>query len=84
MWFFPFLFLCVFIVQYGKTQDTNVATNSSYSALQELTQFRRQYRKTIDGRLCAAAFVQDGVTYTDCTIARAPNGNTGFKKIQKL
>jgi predicted nuclease with TOPRIM domain len=36
---------------------------------------RRKKRYTEDGRLCAAAFVQDGVTYFDCTSARAPDGS---------
>ncbi|KYK70234.1 PA14 domain-containing protein [Toxoplasma gondii TgCatPRC2] len=45
--------------------------------LQRLTEFRQQHRKTIDGRLCAAAFVQDNQTYTDCTDARSPDGTSG-------
>lgn len=47
------------------------------SVLQNLTSNRRQHRRTVDGRLCAAAFVQDDQTYTDCTTARAPNGALG-------
>lgn len=31
----------------------------------------------MDGRLCAAAFVQNDVTYTGCTVARAPDGTSG-------
>lgn len=46
-------------------------------ALQQLTAFRKNHRRTVDGRLCAAAFVQDDQTYTDCTTARAPNGTAG-------
>lgn len=46
-------------------------------ALQKLTEFRSRHRKTIDGRLCAAAFVHEGQTYTDCTDARSPDGTTG-------
>ncbi|EEA06823.1 PA14 domain-containing protein [Cryptosporidium muris RN66] len=45
--------------------------------LQELAQYRQQFRRTIDGRLCAAVFVQDFQTYTDCTIARSPDGTSG-------
>ncbi|XP_026190084.1 uncharacterized protein LOC34618447 [Cyclospora cayetanensis] len=45
-------------------------------ALQQLTAFRKNHRRTVDGRLCAAAFVQDDQTYTDCTTAKAPNGTT--------
>ena len=29
--------------------------------------FRQEHRRTVDGRLCAAAFVQDRQTYTGCT-----------------
>lgn len=47
------------------------------SALQRLTEFRSRHRKTLDGRLCAAAFVHEGQTYTDCTDARSPDGTTG-------
>ncbi|KAL8447874.1 hypothetical protein Emed_004169 [Eimeria media] len=46
------------------------------SALQKLTEFRPRHRKTVDGRLCAAAFVHEGQTYTDCTDARSPDGTT--------
>lgn len=45
--------------------------------LKRLTEYRQQHRKTINGELCAAAFVQDGQTYTDCTIARSPDGTIG-------
>ncbi|SOV83432.1 LCCL domain-containing protein [Plasmodium sp. gorilla clade G3] len=45
--------------------------------LKKLTEYRQQHRKTVDGRLCAAAFVQDDQTYTDCTRATDPNGITG-------
>merc|ERR1719222_1836201 len=47
------------------------------TTLQPLTQFRLQHRKTICGRLCAAAFVQDRQAYTDCTTARSPDGSVG-------
>ena len=40
--------------------------------LKPLTQFRQQHRKTLDGRLCAAAFVQDRKAYTDCSTAPNP------------
>ncbi|KAF8823008.1 PA14 domain-containing protein [Cardiosporidium cionae] len=55
------------------------AKDTSYdrAPLQELTEFRQRFRKTIDGRLCAAAFVQDDQTYTDCTDARSPDGSAG-------
>lgn len=54
------------------------AADQPSSALQRLTEFRQQHRKTIDGRLCAAAFVQDNQTYTDCTDARSPDGTSGI------
>ncbi|ESS33462.1 PA14 domain-containing protein [Toxoplasma gondii VEG] len=55
------------------------AQESGYDrqALQRLTEYRQVHRKTIDGRLCAAAFVQDNVTYTDCTDSKAPDGTVG-------
>merc|ERR1719301_486695 len=49
----------------------------SKEQLQPLTQFRQQHRKTVDGRLCAAAFVQDRQTYTGCTDATNPAGESG-------
>ena len=45
--------------------------------LQPLTKFRQQHRRTIDGRLCAAAFVQNRNAYTDCTDAPNPAGESG-------
>merc|ERR1712146_781644 len=38
---------------------------------------RQQHRRTIDGRLCAAAFVQNRKSYTGCTDASNPNGESG-------
>ncbi|CAK9091910.1 unnamed protein product [Durusdinium trenchii] len=45
--------------------------------LKPLTQFRQQHRRTLDGFLCAAAFVQDGNVYTNCTDAPTPEGGSG-------
>merc|ERR1711862_922153 len=45
--------------------------------LQALTQFRQQHRRTVDGRLCAAASVQDRHAFTGCTTARDPAGASG-------
>ena len=42
-----------------------------------LTRFRQQHRRTEDGRLCAAAFVQDGQPYTNCTDATNPRNVAG-------
>ncbi|KAL8453847.1 hypothetical protein Emag_001655 [Eimeria magna] len=57
--------------------SSGVAGVAAESALQKLTEFRPRHRKTVDGRLCAAAFVHEGQTYTDCTDARSPDGVTG-------
>merc|ERR1711862_502950 len=53
------------------------AGNYSREQLQSLTKFRSQHRRTIDGRLCAAAFVQDRQTFTDCTATVNPSGEAG-------
>merc|ERR1719188_1092394 len=45
--------------------------------LEPLTKFRQQHRRTVDGRLCAAAFVQHRQVYTGCTDAPAPNSVSG-------
>ena len=45
--------------------------------LQPLTKFRQQHRRVIDGRLCAAAFVQNRKAYTGCTEAPNPSGESG-------
>ena len=49
----------------------------SREQLQPLTNFRQQHRRTIDGRLCAAAFVQNRKSYTGCTDAPNPSGESG-------
>jgi hypothetical protein len=49
----------------------------SREQLQPLTNFRQQHRRTIDGRLCAAAFVQNRKSYTGCTDAPNPAGESG-------
>ncbi|KAI4840909.1 LCCL domain-containing protein [Plasmodium brasilianum] len=46
-------------------------------SLGNITEFRQQHRKTLDGRLCAAAFLHDDQTYTDCTSAPSPDGTSG-------
>lgn len=45
--------------------------------LQKLTEYRQRHRKTIDGMLCAAAFVRNGNKFTDCTTTEAPDGSVG-------
>ncbi|CAL1172210.1 unnamed protein product [Cladocopium goreaui] len=47
------------------------------SELKPLTQWRQQHRRTLEGFLCAAAFVQDGQVYTNCTDAPTPQGDSG-------
>ncbi|AFZ81278.1 hypothetical protein BEWA_006870 [Theileria equi strain WA] len=42
-----------------------------------LTQYRNRARRTEDGHLCAAAFVERDQVYTDCTLEVAPDGTTG-------
>ena len=49
----------------------------SREQLQPLTKFRQQHQRTIDGRLCAAAFVQNRKAYTGCTDAPNPSGVSG-------
>merc|ERR1711862_224035 len=49
----------------------------SREQLLPLTKFRQQHRRTIDGRLCSAAFVQNRRTYTGCTDAPNPDGESG-------
>jgi hypothetical protein len=41
---------------------------------------RPSRRWTKDGRLCAAAFVQDGKTFTDCTTTKSPDGKLSGKE----
>merc|ERR1712193_573785 len=45
--------------------------------LDTLSKYRQKHRKTTDGRLCSAAFVQDQRTFTDCTTVRNPDGVEG-------
>ena len=58
---------------------TAQAPEEGYSREQllPLTKFRQQHRRTIDGRLCAAAFVQNRKSYTGCTDAPSPSGESG-------
>ena len=38
---------------------------------------RLTYRRTVDGRLCAAEFTYQSATYTDCTTDVSPGGVAG-------
>ncbi|EAA19041.1 hypothetical protein [Plasmodium yoelii yoelii] len=48
------------------------------NSLEKITEFRQQHRKTLDGRLCSAAFLHDDQTYTDCANTTSPDGTTGM------
>ncbi|KJP86931.1 hypothetical protein AK88_03440 [Plasmodium fragile] len=72
MEFFHFA-LITFVLLLGQCYSQNYDKEN----LKKLTEYRQQHRKTVDGRLCAAAFVQDDQTFTDCTKATDPNGITG-------
>ncbi|CAE7216709.1 unnamed protein product [Symbiodinium natans] len=47
--------------------EAQLGTDLSREQLKPLTAFRQQHRRLVDGRLCAAAFVQDKRVYTGCT-----------------
>merc|ERR1719362_146242 len=67
---------CLFFLSH-KAEAVTLATAPSDKELATLTRFRRQHRRTLDGRLCAAAFVQGGSTYTGCTDTPNPDGISG-------
>ena len=69
------LHVCLPLSGFGAAQMPDVRYDREQ--LQPLTDFRQQHRRTIDGRLCAAAFVQNRKTYTDCTTASNPSGESG-------
>ncbi|CAJ1425665.1 unnamed protein product [Effrenium voratum] len=50
--------------------SAQLASELTKEQLKPLTVFRQQHRRLVDGRLCAAAFVQDKRVYTGCTDAR--------------
>ena len=57
--------------------DQSSVADYNREVLQPLTKFRQQHRRTVDGRLCAAAFVQSRKAYTGCTDAANPIGESG-------
>ncbi|KJP84988.1 hypothetical protein AK88_05383 [Plasmodium fragile] len=65
------LFCCLVL------ESISVLGRDPTSSLERITEFRQQHRKTLDGRLCAAAFLHDDQTYTDCTSATSPDGTSG-------
>ncbi|ORM40484.1 uncharacterized protein BXIN_2159 [Babesia sp. Xinjiang] len=63
----------------SEPKEFTIPPGSEYDReeLQKLTEFRQRHRKTVDGMLCAAAFVRNGNTFTDCTTTEAPDGSVG-------
>merc|ERR1719291_125237 len=67
-------YLCLFTVLSGWSFASAQVPKSQ---LEPLTKFR-QHRRTVDGRLCAAAFVQSRQVYTGCANdAPNPEGVSG-------
>ncbi|BAM41924.1 uncharacterized protein TOT_040000304 [Theileria orientalis strain Shintoku] len=70
----------------NQTQDSSDNTEDESSEENDnelmyyLTQYRNRARRTIEGHLCAAAFVQRDQIYTDCTVEVAPDGTEGSKE----
>ena len=71
-----FALLYCFVVGGASAEQSQVA-DYNHETLQPLTKFRQQHRRTVDGRLCAAAFVQNRKAYTGCTDATNPSGESG-------
>lgn len=70
-------YLCILYFIYLNIVYSYGSESYDQESLKKLTEYRQQHRKTVDGRLCAAAFVQEDRTYSDCTKATDPNGLTG-------
>lgn len=68
---------CLLLISGGAIAVHEPQRGYTREQLQPLTKFRQQHRRTIDGRLCAAAFVQNRKAYTDCTDAPNPVGESG-------
>ena len=71
--------ICLFVGFLGVCAGSEQVVDETYTRdqLQPLTKFRQQHRRTVDGRLCAAAFVQNRKAYTGCTEAPNPSGESG-------
>ena len=68
----------VAFVLFGRGLAHQTQTNDyNRDVLAPLTKYRQQHRRTVDGRLCAAAFVQNRKAYTGCTDATNPVGESG-------
>eukprot|EP00375_Theileria_parva_P001590 XP_764263.1 hypothetical protein [Theileria parva strain Muguga] len=59
-----------------ENEENNMEENDN-DLMYYLTQYRNRARRTVDGHLCAAAFVQRDQIYTDCTVEVAPDGTEG-------
>merc|ERR1712032_72763 len=70
-------FVCEFFLVFGLYTAQNPDAGYSREQLQPLAKFRQTHRRTVDGRLCAAAFVQNRQTYTGCADAPNPTGESG-------
>lgn len=73
--------VCVGVVAFilfGRGLAHQTQTNDyNREILMPLAKYRQQHRRTVDGRLCAAAFVQNRKAYTECTDATNPVGESG-------
>merc|ERR1740123_1320931 len=70
-------FACALLGVLGSCAAQSPDAVYSRDRLKPLTTFRQTHRKTVDGRLCAAAFVQNRETYTGCADAANPAGESG-------
>lgn len=64
----------IFPTEFRKATRRRHTAFPAYNADQfiALTRFRQQHRRTRDGRLCAAAFIQDQQPFTNCTDIDSP------------
>ena len=66
-------FRCIFCSALFGLNAAHPDVGYAREQLQPLTNFRQQHRTTLDGRLCAAAFVQDRKTFTGPTDDKITN-----------
>ena len=71
-----FVMSCCLVLGRASVEQLQIS-DYNHEMLQPLTKFRQQHRRTVDGRLCAAAFVQNRRAYTGCTDAANPVGESG-------
>merc|ERR1712187_610137 len=71
-----FVMSCCLVLGRASVEQLQIS-DYNHEMLQPLTKFRQAHRRTVDGRLCAAAFVQDRTAYTGCTDAPNPVGESG-------